>query len=96
MPMFLVQVSRSGPEYDHSKPMQQQSGWEAHRSFMNDLAAGGFVVIGGPLADGVRVAHAVEAESAAHVEEVLSADPWHGSHLRLDSVEPWSIVLDSR
>jgi uncharacterized protein YciI len=94
--MFLVHVSRSGPQYDHSKPMQQQPGWEAHRRFMNDLAGRGFIVLGGPLSDEIRVAHAVEAESSAEVTDTLAADPWYGSHVRLDSVEPWTIVLDSR
>jgi hypothetical protein len=29
MPMFLVVVRRSGPEFDHSKPLELQSGWDA-------------------------------------------------------------------
>jgi hypothetical protein len=93
--MFLVLVRRSGPEYDHTLPLEEQSGWDAHASFMDTLVDDGFIVLGGPL-DDVRVAHAVEASSEAEVRERLARDPWSGSHLVVDSVEPWTIRLDGR
>jgi hypothetical protein len=43
--------------------MEEQSDWAAHASLMNGLVDDGFVVLGGPLADEHRVAHAVDAES---------------------------------
>jgi hypothetical protein len=60
--MFLVVLRRSGSEWDPGRPLEEQSDWTAHAAFMDDLVADGFIVLGGPLADEERVAHAVEAE----------------------------------
>src|SRR3954453_4794203 len=94
--MFHVVVRRSGPEYDHSRPLEEQSGWVEHAAFMDGLVADGFVVLGGPLADEVRVVHAVEAESEEAVRATLARDPWSGTHLVVATVEPWTIRLDGR
>jgi hypothetical protein len=63
---------------------------------MDGLVDAGFVVLGGPLGDEFRVVHAVEAESEADVRATLARDPWSGSHLVVDAVEPWTIRLDGR
>ena len=47
--MFFVVLRRTGPRWDASRPMEEQSDWPAHRDFMNRLVADGFVVLGGPL-----------------------------------------------
>jgi len=96
MPMFLVVLRRSGPDYDHSKPLEEQSGWNEHAAFMDALVDDGFIVLGGPLADEERTAHAVEAESEAAIRERLARDPWSGTHLVVDSIDQWTIRLDSR
>jgi uncharacterized protein YciI len=94
--MFHVVLTRSGPEYDLSKPLEQQSGWREHADFMNVLEASGFVVLGGPLSDEYRVVHAVEAESEDAVRETFARDPWSETHLRIASIDPWTIRLDGR
>ena len=94
--MFLVVLRRSGPEYDRSKPVEEQSGWTEHAAFMDALVDDGFIVLGGPLDDEVRTAHAVEAESEDAIRERLARDPWSGSHLVVDSIDQWTIRLDSR
>jgi hypothetical protein len=91
--MFLVILRRSGAEYDHSKPLEEQSGWEEHAAFMDGLVDDGFIVLGGVLGDEVRTAHAVEADSEHEVRETLARDPWSGSHLEVDSIDPWTIRL---
>jgi len=96
MPMFLVTRLRSGPEWDPGRPLEEQSGWRGHAAFMDDLVDAGFVVLGGPLADERRVALAIEAPSADAVNATLDRDPWTGSHLVTDAVEPWTIRLDGR
>jgi uncharacterized protein YciI len=96
MAMFLVVVRRSGPEWDPSRPLEEQSGWAAHASFMDGLVDDGFIVLGGPLADEQRVAHAVEAESEEAVRAMLARDPWSETHLRIDTIDPWTIRLDAR
>ena len=96
MPMFHVVVTRSGPDYDPALPMDRQPLWPEHASFMNRLVDDGFIVLGGPLGDEHRVVHAVEADSAEEVRATFARDPWSETHVRLDVVEPWTIVLDAR
>ena len=96
MATFLVLLRRSGPQWDPSRPMEEQSDWPAHASFMDGLVDDGFVVLGGPLADEVRVAHVVEAESEEEIRVTLARDPWSETHLRVDTIEPWTIRLDGR
>jgi uncharacterized protein YciI len=96
MPMFLVVRLRSGPQWDPIRPLEEQSDWPAHASFMDDLVDNGFVVLGGPLADEHRVVLVVEAESEDAIHSTLAADPWTDTHLRTESVERWTLRLDGR
>jgi hypothetical protein len=94
--MFLVVLRQSGPEFDRTRPLEEQSRWSEHAVFMDGLVDDGFIVLGGPLAGDGRVAHAVEAASPEAVRETLARDPWSETHLRVESIEPWTIRLDSR
>jgi hypothetical protein len=94
--MFLVTIHRSGPQFDHSKPLEEQSGWDDHAQFMDALVDDGFIVLGGPLGDEVRVAHAVDAESEEEIRARLAEDPWSESHLVIAAIDPWTIRLDGR
>jgi hypothetical protein len=94
--MFYVVERRSGPEWDNARPLEEQSGWDAHAAFMDGLVETGFVVLGGPLADEHRVILAVEAASENDVRATLARDPWSGSHLVVESVDLWTIRLDGR
>ena len=80
--LFHVVVTRSGAEYDRSRPLEEQSGWREHAAFMDELVDAGFIVLGGPLADEVRA--------------TLARDPWSGTHLVVDAVDRWTIRLDAR
>jgi uncharacterized protein YciI len=94
--MFLLTLRRSGPQWEPSKQLEEQSDWLAHARFMDQLVDDGFIVLGGPLSDEHRVVHAVEAESEAAIRATLGRDPWSGTHLQIDSIEPWTIRLDAR
>jgi uncharacterized protein YciI len=94
--MFFVVLRRLGPDWDPSLPLEEQSEWPAHAEFMEGLVATGFVVLGGPLADGETVVLAVEAGSQSDVRATLALDPWSGSHLIVDRVDAWTIRLDGR
>jgi uncharacterized protein YciI len=96
MAMFLVVLRQSGPEFDRSRPLEEQSGWDAHASYMDALVDSGFIVLGGPLAGDGRVAHAVEAESEDAVRATFARDPWSETHLQVDRIDPWTIRLDAR
>jgi uncharacterized protein YciI len=93
---FHVTLSRSGPDWDSSRPLEEQSDWDAHASFMDGLVAEGFIVLGCPLADEHHVVHVAEAESEEEVRATLARDPWSQSHLRIESVDRWTIRLDGR
>jgi hypothetical protein len=94
--MFLVELHRSGPRWDASLPLEQQSDWAAHATFMDQLVEDGFIVLGGPLGDEFRIIHAIDAESTDAVRSTLARDPWSETHLHLESVTPWTIRLDGR
>jgi hypothetical protein len=93
---YFVVLRRTGSQWDPTLPMEEQSDWPAHAAFMDELVTSGFVVLGGPLADERRVVLAIEAESEDMVRATLGGDPWSGTHLVVDAVEPWTIRLDGR
>jgi uncharacterized protein YciI len=94
--MFFVVLRRTGPEWDASRPLEEQPGWTEHAAFMDGLVDSGFVVLGGPLADEQRVVLVVSAESEDAVRATLARDPWDRTHLVIDSVDGWTIRLDGR
>jgi hypothetical protein len=96
MAMFHVVVSRTGPEWLRGRPLEEQTGWEAHAAFMDGLVEDGFIVLGGPLADEERVVHAINAASEDEIRATLARDPWSGSHLIVEVVEEWTVRLDGR
>ncbi len=64
---------------------------------MERLVEDGFVVLGGPLAGEREILHAVCAPSEDIVRETLAQDNWaQNGMLTVKSVEPWTILLDSR
>ena len=44
--MFLVVLRQSGPEFDRSRPLEEQSGWSEHAAYMDGLVDDGFIVLG--------------------------------------------------
>jgi len=91
---YFVVLRRTGARWDPSRPLEEQSGWSEHASFMDRLVDDGFVLLGGPLADEIRVVLVVRAESEEAVRETLARDPWSETHLRVDTVEAWTIRLE--
>jgi uncharacterized protein YciI len=93
--MFLVLLRHCGPEWDLARPMEQQSKWQEHAQYMDELVDSGVIALGGPL-DDVRVVLAVEADSEETVRDLLARDPWSDTHLVLDTVDAWRLRLDGR
>jgi len=91
--MFLVIVRQSGPEWRAGRPLEEQSGWDEHAAFMDALVDEGVIVLGGPVGDDRRVAHAMQAASEEEIRATLDRDPWSGSHLVIDTIDPWTIRL---
>lgn len=93
--MFLVHLLHTGPHWDPTKAMEEQTNWTAHAAYMDRLVDEGIIVLGGPL-DDVRVVLAMTADSEDVVRAILRRDPWSETHLRTDRIEPWTIRLDGR
>jgi hypothetical protein len=93
---FYVVLRRTGPQWDPSRPLEEQEGWPEHAAFMDGLVDHGFVILGGPLADEHRVVLVVEAGSEEAVRSTLARDPWSGTHLVIDTVDQWTIRLGGR
>jgi uncharacterized protein YciI len=96
MATFLAILHRSGPQWDAAIALEQQTGYSAHAAYMNKLVEQRVVILGGPLADEHRVLLVVEAGSEESARVTLSRDPWHLAHLRIESIEQWTLRLDSR
>lgn len=92
---FAVWRSR-GPNWDPSLTMREQALWAEHAAFMNDLAAQGFVVLGGPLGHGEEFLLIVDAESDQTVRDRFADDPWSDAGLlTVQFVSTWTVLLDA-
>ena len=90
--MFHVVLRQAGPEFDPALELAEQSRFAEHAAYMDSLVEDGVIVLGGLLPN-LRTAHAMRAESEEEVRAIWARDPWHESHLILESVEPWEIRL---
>ncbi|HKR68870.1 MAG TPA: YciI family protein [Streptosporangiaceae bacterium] len=91
----LTQVN--GPNYDRSRHRRDQAAWAEHAAYMDELLAGGFVIMGGPLDDGEHVLLIVQAEDEEEVSQRLAGDPWRPMGiLATKSLQRWDVWLDSR
>jgi uncharacterized protein YciI len=93
---FYVVLRRSGPNWDASKSLEEQSDWIAHAEYMDTLTRNGSVFLGGPLGDERRVILICHANSEDDVRQYLTSDPWNETHLVIDSIDQWTIRLDGR
>jgi hypothetical protein len=76
--------------------MREQDGWDTHARFMDGLAEEGFIRLGGPVGDGDRFLHVVDADGEGEIERRLGEDPWSNSGMLVTaSVEPWTILLEA-
>ena len=93
---FLA-ISSAGPNRDPSKSTRQQPLWDEHATFIDQLVAEGFILMGGPLVDEGGSMLILNADDENDVREKLKSDPWmkHGI-LKLESVKRWEIFIDVR
>jgi uncharacterized protein YciI len=96
MANFAVTLTH-GPGWDPARPIREQRDWMAHADFMDRLVGDGTIIAGGPVGDGSRTLHVVEAADEAAVRARFGADPWAAAGLlTIGSIEPWALWLDSR
>jgi hypothetical protein len=64
---------------------------------MDALVEDGFVILGGPVGDGEQILHVIEAADENDVRARLADNPWALARLlRVGTIEPWALWLDSR
>lgn len=96
MAVFTVTML-AGPGWDDDRPRREQPGWAEHAAFMDELVAGGFVLLGGPIGTGEHVLLAVEAADEQEIADRLARDPWlESAQLLIGQIQPWIIWLDGR
>jgi uncharacterized protein YciI len=91
---FLV-IQARGPAWDPQRERREQPGWDEHAAFIDRLHEGGTIPLGGPIGDvnGQRTMLVVRADGEDEVREMLAEDPWAGSILAIESVEPWTLWI---
>src|SRR5215470_20179778 len=95
MAVFVL-TQGNGSNYDRSRHRRDQAGWAEHAAYMDELLAGGFVIMGGPLDDGEHVLLIVQAEDEEEVSQRLAGDPWRPMGiLATKSLQRWDVWLDS-
>jgi uncharacterized protein YciI len=86
-----------GPGWNNSIGIREQRGWIEHAAFMDGLVIDGVILVGGPVGDGQRTLHVVEAEDEAQARQRFAEDPWSSAGLlEVGSIDPWSLWLDFR
>lgn len=95
MPYFVV-IREAGPAWAPGLPIREQEQWAEHAAFMDALVADGFLVVGGPLGDGPRAMHIVDAGGEDEIRARFAGDPWTPTAMLVVSrVEPWELLLGS-
>lgn len=86
-----------GASWDSSRPIREQRQWDEHAAFMDGLVEDGFILLGGPLGDGHRTLHVVQAADEDAVRRRVAQDPWaRAGMLEVGSIERWALWLDFR
>jgi hypothetical protein len=97
----FIAISSPGPNRDPSKPTREQPFWDEHASFIDQLVAEDFILMGGPLVDEGELPQGalliVNAEDENEVREKLKDDPWFEKGiLKLETVKRWQIFIDAK
>jgi hypothetical protein len=94
MSHFLVTMIH-GPQFDSTRGLREQDGWNEHADFMDGLVDEGLVVLGGPIGEGERAMLIFEADGEGTIRDRMALDPWLPMGvLEIGRIEPWTIWLD--
>jgi uncharacterized protein YciI len=85
---------RAGPTWA-SGPPEEQSGWDEHAAFVDELIARGTFVMGGPFADQSGSLSVLENIGEEEARELVAGDPFvtNGVFV-LDDVRAWNVYVD--
>lgn len=96
MRVLFAVTRKRGPAWDLAQSLTAQQQWTEHAAFMNQLAADGFVVLGGPVGESGDVLLIIDAADEGEIITTLARDPWSQTGL-LDApkIQRWIILLES-
>jgi uncharacterized protein len=94
---YFAVLREAGPGW-HAGGIAGQPELADHAAFLDELAADGFLLFGGPLsgseAGRLRALLVISADSEDEIHRRLADDPWvHGEQLVTVGVEPWKILV---
>lgn len=93
MPYYAV-IREHAQAWNASRSLREQEAWDEHAALMDSWVAEGFIVLGGPLAEGNPVLLIFNAENEEQIQERLNEDPWTPMGLlRTLSIQRWNILL---
>ena len=94
MEKLFVVIRDKSDAWDINKPLRSQKQWDKHASFMNKLAADGFVVLGGSIGNDEKFMLIVNAADENNIYSTLDEDPWSQTGiLKISSIQQWTILL---
>jgi uncharacterized protein YciI len=85
---------RAGPTWT-SGPPEEQSGWDEHAAFIDELMERGIFVMGGPYSDYSGSHTLLENVSEDDARELVLQDPFVANGVfELDDVRAWNVYVD--
>lgn len=94
---FIV-VQAKGPSWDPTRLRREQTLWDEHAAFMDQLTAEGFIVLGGPLGegDGEDALLVINAPDEDAIIATSKKDPWiKAGILKIKTIQRWIIFLEA-
>lgn len=99
MAVFAVRTAK-GPNWDPTRGIREQRGWDEHATFADGLVDAGIIVLGGPIGSDEDEDIGLVMVEAATEDEVRAAfadDPWTTMGVfRIKAIWPWTLWLDGR
>jgi uncharacterized protein YciI len=89
--LYLVAYG-PGPRWDATQPRREQTGWDAHATFMDALLERGVALLGGPI-DAQRALLVMQHDDKDGLRTQLALDPWYDGVLTIEYIEPWTLWL---
>ena len=84
----------AGPTWTSGAP-EDQTDWDAHVRFVDDLIERGIMVMGGPFSDNSGSTVVYEGVSAVEARRLVEPDPFlHNGVFVLEDVRDWTIYVD--
>ena len=88
---------RHGSRWNPDKAVREQTYWDDHARFMDELFDAGKIILAGPFADDTGSMVILAAESVEAARAILRDDPWAQHDILVSGdVKEWTIFLDAR